>query len=96
MRDPMLTYEYHCSRNQQTVLVQHGIREKIVSWGELRQKAGLEPDDTPDDTPVERLISGGLLGTVNGGTPSSMEAAKAALPMMGGCCGNPGGCQRHG
>lgn len=92
----MLTYEYHCSRNQQTVLVQHGIREKIASWGELRQKAGLKPDGTPDDAPVERLISGGLMGTVNGGTPSSMEAAKAALPVSGGCCGNPASCRHHG
>ena len=92
----MLTYEYHCSRNQKTVQVQHGMREKIASWGELREKAGLEPDGTPEDAPVERLISGGLLGTVNGGTPSSAEAAKAALPVMGGCCGNPAGCGRHG
>lgn len=92
----MLTYEYHCSRNQRTVQVQHGMREKIASWGELREKAGLEPDGTPEDAPVERLISGGLLGTVNGGTPSSAEAAKAALPVMGGCCGNPAGCRRHG
>lgn len=92
----MLTYEYHCARNQKTVPVQHGMREKLSSWGEVRAKAGLEPDGTPDDAPVERLISGGLLGSVNGGTPSSAEHAKAALPMMGGCCGNPAGCQRHG
>ncbi len=92
----MLTYEYHCSRNRQTVQVQHGMKEKLSSWGELRQRAGLEPDGTPDDAPVERLIFGGLLGTVSGGTPSTSELAKAALPMMGGCCGNPTGCQRHG
>ena len=92
----MLTYDYYCSRNQQTVQVQHSMREKIVSWGELRAKAGLPPDGTPDETPVERLISGGLLGTVNGGTPSSESLSQTALPMMGGCCGNPSGCQRHG
>lgn len=92
----MLTYDYHCARNQKTVQVQHGIREKIATWGELRQRAGLPQDNTPDDAEVERLISGGLLGSVNGGTPSSAEAAKNALPMMGGCCGNPSGCSRHG
>lgn len=92
----MLTYEYHCARNQKTVQVQHGMRERLASWGEVRAKAGLEPDGTPDDAPVERLISGGLLGTVNGGTPSSAEHAKASLPVMGGCCGNPADCQRHG
>jgi hypothetical protein len=91
----MLTYEYYCPRNERTVQVQHGIREKINSWGELRQKAGLERDHTPDDAEVERLISGGMLGRVNGGTPSSADAAKAALPVMGSCCGNPAGCQRH-
>lgn len=72
------------------------MRERLASWGEVRAKAGLEPDGTPDDAPVERLISGGLLGTVNGGTPSSAEHAKASLPVMGGCCGNPADCQRHG
>lgn len=92
----MLTYDYFCEQNQKTVQVSHGIRDRISSWGELRQRAGLEPDDTPDDSPVERLISGGLLATVNGGTPSSAGLAQAALPMMGGCCGNPSGCQRHG
>lgn len=92
----MLTYEYHCSQNQKTVQVQHGMKEKLQTWGELRQRAGLEPDETPDHAPVERLISGGQLATVTGGTPSSTEHAKSALPMMGGCCGNPGGCHRHG
>jgi hypothetical protein len=72
------------------------MRERIATWGELRQRAGLAPDGTPDEAPVERLISGGLLGTVNGGTPSSQEFTKASLPVMGGCCGNPAGCQRHG
>jgi hypothetical protein len=92
----MLTYEYHCERNRKTVQVRHGIREKIATWGELRQRAGLPADDTPDDATVERLIFGGQLASVNGGTPSSVEAAKAALPMMSGCCGNPSGCSRHG
>lgn len=93
----MLTYEYRCERNQKTVQVRHSIREKIKTWGELRQRAELPSDGTPDETEVERLISGGLLGTVNGGTPSSADAAKAALPMLGGgCCGNPTGCSRHG
>jgi len=79
------------------VQVQHGIKEKIQSWGELRQLAGLPKDKTPDDAEVERLIFGGLLATVSGGTPSSAEVVKASLPVMGGgCCGNPTGCARHG
>lgn len=92
----MLTYEYHCSQNQQTVQVQHGMKERLQTWGELRQRAGLAADETPDDAAVERLISGGQLATVNGGTPSSAGHAQAALPISGGCCGNPSGCHRHG
>lgn len=89
----MLTYEYFCSANDQTIEVAHSMRDSITTWGELCQRAGIEPGATPADAPVERLISGGMLARVHGGTPSS-QAALPTLPM-GGCCGNPAGCGRH-
>jgi hypothetical protein len=95
----MVTYEYFCEQNSETIQVQHSMRERLATWGELCAKAGRDPGATPANTPVERVITGGLLGLVNGGTPSgtSVAAAKeaASLPMAGGCCGNPASC-RHG
>lgn len=90
----MLTYEYFCSANERTVEVAHGIRESVGTWGELCQRAGIEPGETTPDAPVERLISGGLLARVSGGTPSS-QGALPTLPM-GGCCGRPSQCGHHG
>jgi hypothetical protein len=89
----MLTYQYHCAANNRTVEVQHGMKERLATWGEVCQRAGIEFDGAPQDAPVERIISGGLLGTVAGGTPTSSTAN--ALPMAG-CCGNPSSCRHHG
>lgn len=89
----MPTYVYHCARNQQTVEVQHGMTEALTTWGEVCQRAGLDLGETPPETPVERWITGGLLGTVVGGTPPSHSSS--LLPLAG-CCGNPQGCRRHG
>lgn len=84
----MLTYEYFCEQNGQSLSVSHGIRERLATWGELCQKAGQPLGETPADTPVERLISGGLnLGT---GSKGSIP-----LPMAGGCCGRPSSCGHH-
>jgi len=87
----MITYQYHCPTNQQTLEVQHSMRESLRTWGEVCARAGQNLGNTPADAPVERLISGGLHASVAGGTsPSS-----SLLPMAG-CCGNPSGCSRHG
>lgn len=87
----MITYQYHCAQNGRVLEVQHGMKESLATWGDVCRRAGVDPGETPADAPVERLISGGILATVNGGTkPSS-----SLLPMAG-CCGNPHGCSRHG
>lgn len=87
----MITYQYHCPLNHQTLEVQHSMRDAIRTWGELCERTGIDVGNTPAETPVERLISGGLHASVAGGTsPSS-----SLLPMAG-CCGNPSGCSRHG
>jgi len=89
----MLTYQYHCPANNRTVDVRHGMKERLTTWGDVCQRAGIDPGQTPADAEVERLISGGLLGSVAGGTQTS--ASFNALPMAG-CCGNPSGCRHHG
>ncbi len=88
----MPTYEYVCPTNQQTVEVQHGMKEKLSTWGELCERAGIPAGNTDVSAPVERILSGGLIATVAGGTRNQMPV----LPMSGGCCGRPQSCSHHG
>ncbi len=86
----MLTYEYFCEENQQTLQVRHGMTESLKTWGELCQAAGVDTGETPATTPVERLISGGLMLIANS---DSAERSGPPLPMYGsGCCGMPERC----
>jgi hypothetical protein len=57
----MPSYDYRCEANDRVVEVKHGMNEKIATWGELCERAGIESDDTPEDTPVTRLITGGAV-----------------------------------
>lgn len=82
----MPTYDYYCEKNQKTTSVQHSMKEKLSTWGELCAKAEVAPGDTPLDTPVERVISGGIALPIPSAIPQ--------LPMAG-CCGNPSGCGHH-
>lgn len=82
----MPTYDYHCEANQQTITLQHGMKERIITWGDLCRRAGLEPGATPLETRVERLITGGL----------HLPIARPEAPApSGGCCGQPSSCQHH-
>ena len=35
--------------------------EQVESWGELCDRADIDPGDTPSETPVRKLISGGAV-----------------------------------
>lgn len=82
----MPTYDYFCEQNARTVSIQHSMKEKVLNWGELCQRAGLEPGSTPADAAVERIISGGIALPIASPAPS--------LPMAG-CCGKPSSCGHH-
>ncbi len=56
----MPTYDYHCAANDAVVEVSHRMSEVLHTWGELCEKAGIESGDTPLDTPVTRLATGGV------------------------------------
>jgi len=58
--------------------------EEIRTWGELCDKAGIDPADTPVDAPVKRLATGG-----NVVTSSSMGSGAEPACSTGACC--PGG-----
>ena len=60
----MPTYDYKCEANQRVVEVRHSLKEVIETWGQLCEKADIEPGDTPLDSPVTRLITGGSFNSV--------------------------------
>ena len=85
----MPTYDYFCPENAQTIQIQHGMKDRLATWGELCAKANAELGSTPADAPVERIISGGLL-TITG---SSQSGDAPPMPSFGGgCCGRPDRC----
>ena len=84
----MPTYDYYCENNGKTVEVSHRMSERMGSWGELCERAGIEPGDTPEDTPVRKLISGGAV--ISSGSLSNPEpACSTGACCPGGVCGLP-------
>lgn len=80
----MPTYEYHCEANGRLVEVRHNMAERLSSWGELCERAGISPGRTDPAAPVEKLISAGF---INAGTSTS-EPTCAAPGCSNGLCGN--------
>ncbi len=78
----MPSYDYRCEHNGQVVEVMHKMSEKLSTWGELCEKAGLDAGDTPAEAPVVRLITGGSV--VSSSALSNPEAPSCG---MGGCAG---------
>ena len=84
----MPTYDYRCEANGRVVEVKHGMNERIGNWGELCERARMEPGDTPPQTPVTRLITGGSiigdtherepLPSCSGGTCGTLLPASAS------------------
>jgi len=85
----MITYEYFCESNNQTVEVAHRMSESLKTWGEVCEKAGIPLNGTPGSTPVERLISGGLL------FKGESSNKKSQLPMTDPGCGRSNCCRLH-
>lgn len=82
----MPTYDYFCEANGQRVEVSHKMSESIGTWGELCQRANIAPGETPADTPVRKLISGGaVIGA------SALKNPEPPPSCGGGGCGG-GGC----
>ena len=52
----MPRYDYYCQANDQVVEVTHSISEKLSTWAEVCDRAGLPLGDVPPTTPVERVI----------------------------------------
>jgi hypothetical protein len=82
----MPTYDYRCETNGQVVEVKHGMNEAVTTWGELCSRTGLELGDTPADSPVQRLITGGqVVKSTNLGDASAPACSTPSC--CGGVCG---------
>jgi hypothetical protein len=55
----MPTYDYRCDANGQVLEVTHRMSETLTTWGDLCERAGVEPGGTPPESPVHRLATGG-------------------------------------
>ena len=76
----MPTYDYRCEANGQIVEVKHPMSELLKTWGELCERAGTDPGETPPDSPVNRLITGGQF------IDSSSLSDAAPACTTGTCC----------
>lgn len=82
----MPSYDYRCEQNDRVVEVHHKMSEKLFTWGEVCERAGVDLGDTPADSPVIRLITGGHV--VSSSTLSNPEApACSSGGCGGGLCG---------
>ena len=84
----MPTYDYRCDTNGQVLEVSHRMSEKLVTWGELCERAGVEPGDTPADAPVHRLATGGnIIASGSRGSGTAPMPPCASGGCGGGFCG---------
>ncbi|MGA7981667.1 MAG: zinc ribbon domain-containing protein [Chromatiaceae bacterium] len=80
----MPTYDYRCDANNRVVEVSHRMSESLSTWGELCARAGLQPGETPTESPVYRLATGGNIVSSN-----SLGSGTGPACSTGSCC--PGG-----
>lgn len=49
-------YQYFCEQNQITIEVYHPMSQRLRTWGQVCQAAGIDPGAVPLESPVVRLI----------------------------------------
>ncbi len=76
----MPSYDYRCIENNRVVEVNHSMNEKLTTWGEVCERAGLDLDGISANSPVERLITGGQF--INSNSLKNPEPSCAT----GSCC----------
>ena len=82
----MPKYDYRCDQNGRTIEVSHPMSQAIHTWGELCELSGLDTGDTPKNSPVHKIISGGFVAT---GPSVKAGPHSCATPSCcsGGICG---------
>jgi hypothetical protein len=61
--------------------------DTLSTWGDLCERAGVEPGDTPVDSPVQRLATGGNVISSNNLGSGSVPACNTGGCCPGGACG---------
>lgn len=62
----MPVYNYHCEKNGESIEVEHSIKDKLKTWGELCAMANRPLGKTPANTPIERLLYASFVSTPAG------------------------------
>jgi predicted nucleic acid-binding Zn ribbon protein len=78
----MPKYDYRCDANGKVLEVQHSMYERLGTWGDLCARAGADLGDTPADSPVTRLITGGYVVKTAGSGETDAPACDQPA-----CCG---------
>lgn len=79
----MPVYDYRVGQGERLVEAAHPMNASPTTWAELRRVADLPDDGTPDDEPVQKILT-------TGGIMSSSGNKTALPPCMGG--NSMGGC----
>ncbi|MBS0614605.1 MAG: hypothetical protein JSS24_15645, partial [Proteobacteria bacterium] len=87
---------YRCEANGRLVEVSHKLSEKLHTWGELCERAGVAPGRTNPRAPVQKLISASFIGSgasapVCGNGSCDSGACEPPACGTGGCGANPCG-----
>jgi len=53
----MPMYSYYCDANGTCLEVIHDIGDTVDEWGQLCDRAGIDPGETPTSSPVRRMVS---------------------------------------
>ena len=83
----MPTYDYRCDANGKVLEVSHRMSDTISTWGDLCERAGVAPGNTPADSPVQRLATGGNVISSNNLGSGSPPACSTGSCCPGGVCG---------
>jgi hypothetical protein len=82
----MPKYDYRCELNGLTVEVSHSMSCIISTWGELCELAGIDAGETPAESPVHKIISGGYVATGSTSPGLSSHATTTPTCCSGGMC----------
>lgn len=91
----MARYDYFCEANQRVVEVTHSIKdEALETWGQVCERSGADLGNTPANTPVRRLVTGGAGFIMKGGGQEGPAAWNEAA--SGHSCGSACACAGGG
>lgn len=57
----MPSFDFFCPANGQTVEVMLKLHETLTTWGELCARKGIDPGETPADSPIEKRFTSAVV-----------------------------------